>query len=243
MKAAWEGWFERQLDLDSERLIFIDETSASTKIVRLYGRSPKGERCLAAVPHGHWKTTTFTAGLRIDGLAAPFVLDGLMDGDAFRAYVEQVLEDGRRDPRSAFSISAQRNKTNAAATLGIAHIMRTGWFRQAYIKTEACYRMRLLLSQRRNLKRKYLDIENTIGHSLKAFGIRLGGTSRGAFDQAVREAVADDKLTNQLMDAMLSARAALWKEYCQLHNLVVKFVARNELCRRFKAINVQLNRI
>ncbi len=66
--------------------------------------------------------------------------------------------------------------------------------------------------------------------------IRLGGTSRGAFNQSVREAVAGDKLTSQLMDAMLSARAALWKEYCRLHNLVVKFVARNELCRRFMAI-------
>ena len=69
--------------------------------------------------------------------------------------------------------------------------------------------MRLLLSQqRRNLKRKYLDIENTIRHSLNAFGIRLGGTSRGTFDQAVRAAVADDQLTSALMDAMLSARAA-----------------------------------
>jgi len=96
--------------------------------------------------------------------------------------------------------------------------------------------MRLLLSQRRNLKRKYLDIENTIRHSLKAFGIRPGGTSRGAFDQAVRAAFADDQLTSALMDAMLSARAVLWKEYCRLHNLVVKFVARNELCRRFMAI-------
>lgn len=134
------------------------------------------------------------------------------------------------------AMSAQRNKTDAADALGIAHIMRTGWFRQAHIKTEICYRTRLLLTQRRNLKRKFLDIENTIRHSLKAFGIRLGGTSRGAFNQAVREVVADDKLTSEVMDAMLSARAALWKEYLRLHNLVVKFVARNELCRRFMAI-------
>lgn len=91
MKAAREAWFEGQLDLDPERLIFIDETGASTKMARLYGRAPKGERCLDAVPHGHWKTTTFTAGLRIGGLTAPFVLDGPMDGDAFRTYVEQVL--------------------------------------------------------------------------------------------------------------------------------------------------------
>jgi transposase len=91
VKAARETWFEGQLDLDPERLVFIDETSASTKMGRLYGRAARGERCLAAVPHGHWKTTTFTAGLRIGGLVAPFVLDGPMDGEAFRAYVSQVL--------------------------------------------------------------------------------------------------------------------------------------------------------
>jgi hypothetical protein len=58
-----------QLELDPARLVFIDETSASTKMARHYGRAPKRECCLAAVPHGHWKTTTFTAGLRIGGLA------------------------------------------------------------------------------------------------------------------------------------------------------------------------------
>lgn len=134
------------------------------------------------------------------------------------------------------AMSAQRNKTDAADALGIAHIMRTGWFRRAHIKSEGCYRTRLLLTQRRNLKRKFLDLENAIRHSLKSFGIRLGGTSRGAFDATVREAVADDPLTTELMDAMLTARAALWKQYCRLHDLVVKFVARDELCRRFLAI-------
>jgi transposase len=60
-------------------------------MARLYGRAPRGERCRAAVPHGHWKTTTFTAGLRLSGLAAPMILDGPMDGAAFRAYIEHVL--------------------------------------------------------------------------------------------------------------------------------------------------------
>jgi transposase len=60
-------------------------------MARLYGWAPRGERCRAAVPHGHWKTTTFTAGLRLSGLAAPMILDGAMDGAAFRAYVEHVL--------------------------------------------------------------------------------------------------------------------------------------------------------
>lgn len=134
------------------------------------------------------------------------------------------------------ALSAQRNKTDKADALGIAHIMRTGWFRQAHIKSENCYRIRLLLTQRRNLKAKFLDLENTIRHSLKAFGIKLGGTSRGTFDQAVREAVAQDALTAELMDAMLTARAMLWKQYCRLHDLVVRFVAGNELCRRFMQI-------
>lgn len=91
INAAREEWFEGQIDLDPERLVFIDETSANTKMARLYGRSSRGQRCRAAVPHEHWKTTTFTAGLRYDGLIAPLVLDGPMNGEAFLAYVEQLL--------------------------------------------------------------------------------------------------------------------------------------------------------
>ena len=91
VNAAREAWFEEQLDLDPTRVVFIDETAANTKMARLYGRAPKGERCRAPVPHGRWKTTTFTAGLRHDSIAAPMVLDGPMNGDAFLAYVEQAL--------------------------------------------------------------------------------------------------------------------------------------------------------
>lgn len=91
MKAARRVWFDGQTDLYPEKLIFIDETGATTKMARLRGRAPRGERCRASVPHGHWKTTTFTAGLRLGGLAAPMILDGPMDGMAFLAYVEQVL--------------------------------------------------------------------------------------------------------------------------------------------------------
>jgi transposase len=71
--------------------VFIDETGASTKMARLRGRSPRGERCRAAIPHGHWKTTTFVGALRLSGLTAPMTLDGAMHGAAFLAYIEQVL--------------------------------------------------------------------------------------------------------------------------------------------------------
>jgi len=89
--ARRQAWFDAQPGLDPEKLIFIDETGASTKMARLRGRARRGERCRAAVPHGHWKTTTFTAGLRLGSLSAPMLLDGPMDGDAFRAYVTHVL--------------------------------------------------------------------------------------------------------------------------------------------------------
>ena len=77
--------------MDPAKLVFIDETGLSTKMARLRGRAPRGERCRAGVPHGHWKTTTFTGALRLTGMTAPMVLDGAMNGTAFRAYVEQVL--------------------------------------------------------------------------------------------------------------------------------------------------------
>src|SRR6202008_3356303 len=92
--AARQAWFEGQRGLDPSRLIFIDETGASTKMARLRGRAFKGERCRASVPFCHWKTTTFTAALRSTGLTAPLVLNGPMDGAAFLAYVRQVLVTG-----------------------------------------------------------------------------------------------------------------------------------------------------
>ena len=85
------AWFEGQLDLDPERLVFIDETWASTNMARRYGRAPRGQRLRAGIPHGHWKTTTFVAGLRLEGIIAPFVLDGPMNRDAFETYVARVL--------------------------------------------------------------------------------------------------------------------------------------------------------
>jgi transposase len=84
-------WFESQIDLDPERLVFIDETWASTNMARSRGRAPKGQRLRAGIPHGHWKTTTFVAALRLTGLVAPMVLDGPINGEAFQAYVDQVL--------------------------------------------------------------------------------------------------------------------------------------------------------
>ena len=71
--------------------MFIDETWASTNMTPRYGRCEKGERLIAHAPFGHWKTTTFIGALRHDGLTAPCVFDGPINGERFRAYVEQIL--------------------------------------------------------------------------------------------------------------------------------------------------------
>jgi len=71
--------------------VFIDETGAKTNMVRLRGRSRRGQRLHASAPWGHWKTTTFVGALRPCGITAPMVLDGAMNGEAFKAYVEQIL--------------------------------------------------------------------------------------------------------------------------------------------------------
>jgi transposase len=84
-------WRENQPKLDAGRLIFIDETWTKTNMIRLYGWAEVGHRLVDAVPHGHWNTSTFIAGLRQDGLVAPCVFNGAINGELFLAYVEQVL--------------------------------------------------------------------------------------------------------------------------------------------------------
>jgi GAF domain-containing protein len=109
--------------MDPERFVFLDETATTTDMGRRYGRSPLGERLMAAVPQGHWKTTTFVAGLRQSGIVAPLVLDGPMTGAAFCAYVEQFLR-ARSPAPGGMALSGReaavrrRSLQDLVATLG-----------------------------------------------------------------------------------------------------------------------------
>jgi len=88
---ARRRWMREQGMFDPARLVFIDETSTNTIMVRLRGRCPRGIRLIDLVPHGHWKITTFVAGLRCDAITAPFVIDRPMNGAIFRAYLKHCL--------------------------------------------------------------------------------------------------------------------------------------------------------
>ena len=87
-RAQWKRYQGR---LDPARLVFIDETWAKTNMTRRYGRAPRGQRLVAKVPQGRWRTLTFLAALRSDRIAAPCVIDGPINGESFLAYVEQVF--------------------------------------------------------------------------------------------------------------------------------------------------------
>ena len=96
MQAARAVWRKRQAWLVAHpekigNIVFIDETGINTKMARLRGRCRRGRRMVASIPHGHWKTMTFIAGLRFDGLTAPWVTEGAMDGDAFEKYIKTQL--------------------------------------------------------------------------------------------------------------------------------------------------------
>lgn len=81
----------KQLGLDPEKLVFLDETGAKSNMTRLYGRSLKGKRLVDKTPHGHWVNTTYVCGLRRDGVVAPCVFTGAMNKSRFIEYVRDVL--------------------------------------------------------------------------------------------------------------------------------------------------------
>ncbi len=84
-------WKARQGSIDPARLVFIDETWAKTNMAPLRGRAPRGRHLIGRAPFGHWNTMTFVAALRHDGIVAPWVIDGPINGESFRTYVEEVL--------------------------------------------------------------------------------------------------------------------------------------------------------
>ena len=134
--------------MDPARFVFIDETGTATNMARRYGRGPLGERLVAAVPQGHWQTTTLIAGLKQSGIVAPLVLVGPITGPAFRAYVEQFLAPalapgdvvffGAKGPRSKpaqvdhMGIAVGNGWMVHSSSSGTTLVPLTGWYRDRF---------------------------------------------------------------------------------------------------------------
>ena len=113
--AARADWKILAPAIDPARLVFLDETSGTTAMTRLYGWGPTSERVVDAVPHGHWKTTAFVAAFRLDGLCAPMVVDGALNGELFVKSVRQELAPNLRSGDVLVMDNLQAHKVEGVA--------------------------------------------------------------------------------------------------------------------------------
>ena len=135
------------------------------------------------------------------------------------------------------SLSAMRNKTDRNDALGIAQMMRMGWYRAVHIKGQENQRLRTMLANRKLLKRKLVDLENHIRGSLRIHGLRVGSIARGKFEARVRELLEGaDWAFERMIDCMLEVRRKVVEGYDRLHTMVLNVVAADPVCRRFMTV-------
>ena len=133
-------------------------------------------------------------------------------------------------------LSAMRNKTDRNDARGIAQLVRLGWFRKVYVKSEEAQRIRMLLVNRQQLLNKAHDIENSVRGSLKVFGLRIGRATRSAFEARVLELVMDSPSLLAITEPMLRVRRTLIEEFERLDRLCRQFARRDPVCRRLMTV-------
>ena len=135
------------------------------------------------------------------------------------------------------ALSAMRNKTDKNDARGIAQILRTGWFSPVHIKSREAHGVRALLSTRKALLNKTIDLANEVRGLLKVFGIRLPKTVRhGSFDEVVRPMIEIDDVLAHAMIPLLDARLVLYQHFLELDRRVKRAASRDEVCMRFMTV-------
>lgn len=171
MVAARAAWHTLVATIDPDRFVFLDESGVATDLIRRYGRSRRGTRVHDHTPHRHWHTSTFVGALRIDGLTAPGLLDGPMDGDAFLAYLDQVLAPTLRpgdvvvmDNLPAHRVAGVRERIAATG----AQLRYLPPYSPDFNPIELWFaKLKLLLRAARRRTRE--EVWTTVGHSLRLF--------------------------------------------------------------------------
>jgi transposase len=165
-------WKARQASVDRKRLVFIDETWVKTNMEPLRGWGPRKERLRAHVPHGHWKTMTFVAALRHDRIAAPWVIDGPINGEVFSAYVEKVLVPTllQGDIVVLDNLGSHKGKpARAAIRAAGAHLLFLPPYSPDLNPIEQVF-AKLKHLMRKARTRAFEDTWRTVGKTLDAFG-------------------------------------------------------------------------
>src|SRR5450631_2258629 len=135
------------------------------------------------------------------------------------------------------SLSTMRNKTDRNDARGIAQMMRLGWFRAVHVKNVEMQKMRTLLTNRKLLKRKLVDIENHIRGALRTYGLLVGAVGRGQYETRVRELIKrTDIVFTTMIETMLDVRRAIFDGYSRLHRVLLQVVQYDQICRRLMTV-------
>jgi len=134
------------------------------------------------------------------------------------------------------ALSAMTNKTDRNDARGIAQVMRTGWFRAVHVKSTQSHQLKLLLTSRKLLLNKLLDVENHIRGSLKVFGLKVGKVTRRQFEPRVRELFEGQSALLRIVSSLLRTRSVLLEEYNGLDRLVLQAARHDEVCQRLMSV-------
>ncbi len=134
------------------------------------------------------------------------------------------------------ALSAMRVKTDRNDARGIAQLIRMGWFRPVHAKALPAQEVRLLLTARKQLQAKLLDLEGGIRGLLRGFGLKVGPVGAAGFERRIRELVAGQATLERVMEPMLRARQALRAEYATLHRDLLRIVRTDDVCRRLMTV-------
>ena len=166
------------------------------------------------------------------GLEAGPLSQWLYDGLREAGFETVLLET--RHVKAA--LSAMAVKTDRRDARGIAQLLRMGWFRPVHRKSVPSQEVRALLCARKQLQIKVMDLEQTLRGLLRGFGLKVGDVSRGKLPARVRELVAGHAMLERIVEPLLAAREAMWREFAKLHREVLAVVKTDQVCRRLMTV-------
>ncbi|MBV9776448.1 MAG: IS110 family transposase [Acetobacteraceae bacterium] len=154
--------------------------------------------------------------------------------DGLREAGHDVVLLGTRHVKAA--LSAMAVKTDRRDARGIAQLLRMGWYRPVHRKSVPSQEIRALLGARKQLQAKVVDLEQALRGLLRGFGLKVGDVSRGRLPARVRELAAGHAMLEKIVEPLLAAREAMWREFAKLHREVLAIVKEDQVCRRLMTV-------